>query len=246
MSTSESSRPLLGSGLVSIAQVQPDGMSTNVLLDHRMVDRIRAAVLGRDHGACRFCGFRAKRYQQVALLDGMARSIAGMATACIMCHDCFHLDRVARHRSGVLLFLPEMEQIELIDLARDLYVSRSTQGDAPSRARRALDHLMTRRDEAKKRIGSDEPAFLAERFEAAARESAEAVTELRRTIAGVRLMPLDRRIVSEDDLEFNQFPQILVYWRSKQGPYKDASKRRFSRITRYLSEVAEVGDDPHD
>ena len=245
MSTS-SSRPILAAGLVSVARVQPNGMSTKVLLDHRMVDRIRITVLGRDHGVCRFCGFRAKRYQQVALLDGMARSIAGMATACIMCHDCFHLDLVPRHRSGVLLFLPELEQIELIDLARDLYVARSTPGDAPSRARRALDHLMTRREEAKNRIGSDDPAVLAERFEAAARESAAAVADLRRKIDGVRLMPLDRRILSEDDLEFNQFPQILVYWRSKQGPYGDASTRRFSRITRYLSDVAGVGDDPHE
>jgi intracellular multiplication protein IcmJ len=35
----------------------------------------------------------------------------------------------------------------------------------------------------------------------------------------LRLFPLDRRIIREADLEFNQFPQILAYWRSKDGPF---------------------------
>ena len=38
-------------------------------------------------------------------------------------------------------------------------------------------------------------------------------------LKGLRLFPLDRRIIKEQDLEFNQFPQILAYWRSKDGPF---------------------------
>ncbi len=40
-------------------------------------------------------------------------------------------------------------------------------------------------------------------------------------LKGFRILPLDRRIIKEGDLEFNQFPQILAYWRSKDGPFGD-------------------------
>jgi hypothetical protein len=44
--------------------------------------------------------------------------------------------------------------------------------------------------------------------------------------ASLRIYPADRRIVREGDLEFNQFPQILAYWRSKDGPFGEIPPRR--------------------
>mgnify|MGYP000275845136 CR=1 FL=1 len=40
----------------------------------------------------------------------------------------------------------------------------------------------------------------------------------------------NRRIIKEGDLEFNQFPQILAYWRSKDGPFGDVPPRRWVNL----------------
>lgn len=120
-------------------------------------------------------------------------------------------------RSGVLLWLPEIEQRHLNNIARAIYIGRIAQGPIAEAARKMLDMLMARRDEAKVRISTNDPHVLA--------------TVLgdylnykqyhfgRKKLEGIRLFPLDRRIKNEAGLEFNQFPQILAYWRSKSGPF---------------------------
>lgn len=59
-------------------------------------------------------------------------------------------------------------------------------------------------------------AFI-QRLQSARQGSAD--PELKELLKSVRLMPLDRRLQSEAGLYFNQFPQILAYWRSKGGPF---------------------------
>ena len=74
-------------------------------------------------------------------------------------------------------------------------------------ARATLDSLMARRDEVRHRIGTDDPYVLATVMKdfLTSRYYADRGNRLE----GVRLMPLDRRLIREADLEFNQFPQIF-------------------------------------
>ena len=103
-----------------------------------------------------------------------------------------------------------------------------------ARARDLLSRILARRQKAKERLGSDDPAMLMERLR---EQKVSNTTDGRdtETLAanGLRLFPLDRLIRSIEDLEFNQFPQILAYWRSRNGPLaarKDAAGRALQEL----------------
>lgn len=178
-----------------------------------------SAVLERDHHRCQFCGFESKKYQEVVALNGDPgdRRSDNLATACIFCHQCFNIEKVPEMRSGVLIWLPELSQAALSHVCRAIFIARITSGPMADAARQGLDALMGRRDEAKARLGSDDPAIVGAVMQdfLEDRDYAARVKKLK----GMRLLPLDRRIVREGEMEFNQFPQILAFWRSKDGPF---------------------------
>ena len=182
----------------------------------------RDAVLRRDFHTCGFCGFRSEKYQEVIARQGADWDNDALVTACIFCAQCMTLERVTAMRSGVLLWLPEMPQSHLNRLAAVIYICRISQGSKAEKARKILDLLMARRDVVRSQIGFDDPFQLAKQMQSCS--TPETFYTLRNRINGVRLFPLDRRIIKEADLEFNQFPQILAYWRSKNGPFRRDAK----------------------
>jgi intracellular multiplication protein IcmJ len=93
---------------------------------------------------------------------------------------------------------------------------------------------MSPRKTAKMLFRSDDPAdlasFLHKKKEGKVAESSATLIK-----QGLRIMPLNRRIISEADLEFNQFPQILAFWRSKHGPlYGDRAATMFKEFFKTL------------
>lgn len=176
-------------------------------------------VFERDQFTCRCCGFVSKKYQEVLFIDGNPNNTGegNLATVCIFCHQCFNLDQVGSMKSGVLLWLPEVEQTDLHHMARAIYVARISQGPIAEAARKALDALMKRREPVRKRIGTDDAYTLATVLKDYLSDHHYNIRGQK--LEGIRLFPLDRRIIKEADLEFNQFPQILAYWRSKDGPF---------------------------
>jgi len=197
-------RVALGAQISSVKAVNPD---------------IKQKVFDRDNFTCRCCGFESQKYQDVLFRNGNVRDTdpKNMVTTCIFCHQCFNLDRVGEMRSGVLIWLPEIEQYQLHHMLRAVYVARIAQGPIAEAARKTFDVLMQRRDEVKNRLGSDDPFILASVLRDYVSPAAYKVRN--KKLDGIRLLPLDRRIIKEADLEFNQFPQILAYWRSKAGPF---------------------------
>ena len=180
---------------------------------------IRAKVLARDDNTCQCCGFRSQKYQDVFFKNGVQTDhrLDNLATACVFCHQCFNLDSVNVMRSGVLIWLPEIDQASLHHLARAIYVARISQGPVANAARQALDILLARREDVRRRISTDDPYILANVLRDYLTDRHYGLRNSK--LDGVRLFPLDRRIIREADLEFNQFPQILAYWRSKEGPF---------------------------
>ncbi len=120
-------------------------------------------------------------------------------------------------RSAILIWLPEISQTGLHHIARAIYVARISQGPVAEAARRALDVLTRRREDARARLGTDDPFVLSSVLKDYISDGAYDARTAK--LEGLRLFPLDRRIIKEADLEFNQFPQILAYWRSKDGPF---------------------------
>ncbi|MFP4313784.1 MAG: type IV secretion protein DotN [Alphaproteobacteria bacterium] len=185
----------------------------------KLPNEIKQEIFKRDNHTCKCCGFTSQKYQEVHFLNNNKadQNPSNLATVCIFCHQCFNLGDVSAMRSGVLIWLPEITQTRLNHIARAIYVARISQGPMADAARKSLDILMARREEAKNRLGTDDPYILAEVLRDYLGEKHYHFRD--KKLEGVRLFPLDRRIIKEADLEFNQFPQILAYWRSKNGPF---------------------------
>jgi intracellular multiplication protein IcmJ len=180
---------------------------------------VRQKIFDRDDHVCQMCGFQSKKYQDIHFIDTdpTNQQMDNMVTACIFCHQCFDLDLVNQMRSGALIWLPEISQAELHHITRAMYVARISQGSMAETAKKALEIIMARREEAKTRLHTDDPRVLALVMKDFLLPKHYALRD--KKLEGVRLFPLDRRIIKEGDLEFNQFPQILAYWRSKAGPF---------------------------
>lgn len=180
---------------------------------------LKQKIFERDQHTCQCCGFKAQKYQEVHHINSNKNDDreSNLTTLCIFCHQCFHLENVNTMRSGVLIWLPEITQARLNHIARAIYVARISQGPMAEAARKTLDILMARREEVKNRLGTDDPYILASVLQDYLGDKHYHYRD--KKLGGVRLFPLDRRIIKEADLEFNQFPQILAYWRSKNGPF---------------------------
>jgi intracellular multiplication protein IcmJ len=180
---------------------------------------LRQKILERDGHSCRFCGFTSRKYQDVHALNGNLADVSAdnLVTSCIFCQQCFDLEKTSAMKSGVLIWLPEMSQGDLHHIARAIYVARISQGSMAEAAKSAYETLLSRREDAKARITTDDPSILATVMRDFLTPRHYAGRD--KKLDGIRLFPLDRRIIKEGDLEFNQFPQILAYWRSKDGPF---------------------------
>lgn len=203
-----------------------------------LTKELKQKIFERDNYICSCCGFQSKKYQEVLHSNGNItdNSEANLKTVCIFCHQCFQLDDVSTMRSGVLLWLPEIKQTDLHHIARAIYVARISQGPIADAARVALDALMKRRESIRARISTDDPFILASVMKDYLTDNH--YNTRAQKLEGVRLFPLDRRIIKEADLEFNQFPQILAYWRSKDGPFGGKAPQKWFDIFHQVNNAA--------
>ena len=172
---------------------------------------------------CCYCGFQAKQFQKAIPKDWAANDPRDteMVTACIFCEQCFALETVGPMASGTLIWLPEIPQATLHHIMRAVYASRAQMDVAPESIKNCADRtfevLFNRRGEAKRRIGTDDPMVLA----AALLENVNEETFRKREekFNGIRLMPLDKRMIpSNSGKDNDQFPRIIEYWVSDEGP----------------------------
>lgn len=187
----------------------------------------------RDDFTCQYCGFQSLEYQ--VCIGDVANGADGLTTCCIFCEQTLHLDKVVPMRSGVLIWLPELGQAELNSYLPEMYLNYQS-NDAASRsaARDLLDRLMKRREKAKAHFGDDDPKELVKQLKDAGSDRAS----LDRSLSdGLRLLSLDRRIRKTNDLEFNQFPQIMNAWRSETGPFAHGRARKFDQFQRNLIDI---------
>lgn len=191
---------------------------------------LKDSILERDDYTCQCCGFRSEKYQQIHFKDNNARNHAesNLITTCIFCQQCFDLEQVGNMSAGALIWLPEISQRQLNMIAKAIYVARISQGPIADVARKMLDMLLARKDEAERRLTTNDPYILSTILNDYM--PLAAYKKRHEKLEGIKLMPLDRRIIKETDLEFNQFPQILAYWRSKRGPFGIAQPQNWVSI----------------
>ncbi len=154
-------------------------------------------------------------------------------TACTFCEQVLFLERAGIMGSGVLIWLPEITQAELNHIVRAIYVARADEtGPLAAAANRALDALMARRTDAKKRLGSDDPLLLTSVLQEhlTDKERRNAIGKLE----GIRLLVLDKHIARARGSDVNVFPKIVAFWRSEHGPFAKLPpsewKKMFAKI----------------
>jgi intracellular multiplication protein IcmJ len=200
-------------------------------LDKKKVEK----TFRRDDFTCRFCGFRSQQFQRIVACEEAGNP--PFATACGFCGQCMMLDRTGLSGAGILIWLPEISQIQLHHVMRAVYVARAAKGDLAAAATRTADALMARRAEAKKRLGSDDPLLLATvMHEALTDEEYGAIAD---KIEGIRLFPLDKHLVHTVRRgDVNQFPQMVKFWCSSAGPYARLPADQWAKLFRTTTATA--------
>jgi len=186
----------------------------------RRVHAIRDDVLKRDNYRCYFCRFEAKRYQELHHLNDNHNnnSLKNVVTTCCFCHQCFHLGMAGVRSSGVLIWLPEMAQVDLNNVVRALFVANLNNGkhaDAANELYRAL--------EARRAIvdlefgqGASNPAALGQAFLEMDRE---VYAGRAARLGGLRLLPRQPA-----------FSLQVAYWRSDPNVFGAITDTRWDDV----------------
>jgi hypothetical protein len=117
---------------------------------------------------------------------------------------------------GILIYLPEITQTELNHLCRAIHLGK-TQSALRDRAQTVWDALVSRRAEAKKRLGMDDPVTLGMLFLENLTDAE--YTARHKKLAGIRYLPPARYMAAGKNGVVDQFPAILDYWQSSAGPF---------------------------
>jgi len=192
-------------------------------------ERKFGAILKRDRMTCAACGFQATRYQEVHHLndDHEDNSDGNLTAICSFCHLSFHVGRAGLMGEAELIWLPEMSQTTLNHLARAIFVALRDDDAMKLGADALFSALRARADDARRRLGTSDPADLGEALIALD----DADYELREgKLDGLRLLPLGRRIEDGKDL----FPEMVDFWVSKDGPFAELPPVKWDAVLKRL------------
>ncbi|MBV6632830.1 MAG: type IVB secretion system protein IcmJDotN [Alphaproteobacteria bacterium] len=183
---------------------------------------VKPKVFKRDQFKCKFCGFQSRKWQEVHHLDGdhSNHDPRNLATICSFCHMSFHIGRAGLAGEGELIWLPELSQTELNHLSRGCFVAMRTKGTTNEAGESIFSGLRIRAEEARRRLGTSDPADLGEALLAISEEAYEKRAEV---LDGVRLLPLGRKYVGERDV----FPKMVDFWVSRHGPFAKSRPKQW-------------------
>lgn len=196
---------------------------------------LKNRILERDDHTCQYCGFKSKKFQTVRRKDRNLPKdkISSWVTSCSFCDSCANLDQVGMQGSAILIWLPEIGQAALNHIIRAIYVAKTDDGDMADAARVALDSLMVRRYEARRRIGTDDPLILATVMLDSLTDSE--FDDVTRKIDGIRLLPLDKVMMRGRDGEVDRFPEMLEFWKKSGSVFGKYDLNKWLKDLKSLS-----------
>lgn len=193
--------------------------------------RHRKKALERDSYTCRFCGFRNNKYQEVHHFndDHADNRLENLVTTCPYCHMCQHIGLAGTNKEAILIYRPELTQVQIHHLVRTAQIAertydamRAEQADAVQNkkntglktaqeaaemAKAFMSAMKASAEGARSMLGTSEPADLAN---AMMLMPDEAYARRREALAGIRLLPLGVRIVNTE----NQMLGMVESWRT--------------------------------
>lgn len=114
-------------------------------------------ILKRDEYICRFCGFQAKKYQEVVNLDNNYHNnnLSNLVTACCFCAQCFFLEVVGKddYGGGVLVYISEITQSDLNGFCHVLFCAMNNASGYRIDAQNIYRGLKLRLQIVEKRLG---------------------------------------------------------------------------------------------
>jgi intracellular multiplication protein IcmJ len=138
--------------------VIPDGWR---LFSVRKIDPafkpFKKKVLQRDQYMCRYCGFQAKRYQDIVNFDLNYHNnkFSNLITACCFCSQCFFLEAVGKddYGGGVLVYMPEITQNDLNGFCHVLFCAMGNTNSYSTDAQEIYRNLKSRSRIVEKHLG---------------------------------------------------------------------------------------------
>jgi intracellular multiplication protein IcmJ len=176
---------------------------------------VRDQVLARDDYTCSFCGFRASKWQEVHHVDDdhSNNKLSNLKTACCLCHQCFHLGFAGVRRAGTIIWLPEIDQADLNNVVRAIFVAISTGRQQEQGARSLYEALESRAGLVEQALGqgASNPAAIGQAFLEMTDEQYASRNE---RLGGLRLLA-----------RMQAFGKQIAYWQSDRaafGAFSDA------------------------
>jgi Restriction endonuclease len=194
---------------------------------------VKPKVFKRDNYKCKFCGFQSRKWQEIHHIDSDHHNHdpRNLATICSFCHMTFHIGRAGLAGEAELIWFPELSQQQVNHLARTCFVAMRTKGTTNEAGESVFSGLRIRAEEARRRLGTSDPADLGEALLAIDEAHYSKRGEI---LDGVRLLPLGRKYVGERDI----FPKMVDFWVSRHGPFAKSRPKQWraaaSKIMRRL------------
>ncbi len=193
--------------------------------------RLRSRVLQLHDFTCQFCGFKAKKWQEVHHLDDNHNnnSIENLVTACSFCHQCHHIGLAGMTNSARLAWIPELSLVEINHMIRSKLIlnhwltkiGQSGQIVEMNRLKAIITAVDTavnaRCNLIKNEFGSDNPTILGE----AIIECADVFDNRESRLSGIRLVPTGTLFRGGDGGAMeDKIPTMVESWLEEQGTYK--------------------------
>ena len=131
--------------------------------------RVRKQILARDNHTCQYCGFKAKKFQEVHHLDDNHLNSASdnLLTCCVLCHMTNHIGFIGAQKKASIIYVPDAKitHAEFNNLQRTLWCSAHGSNKTISRqANEYLDRLLKLTVNAQELLGTDDPCILGDIF----------------------------------------------------------------------------------
>lgn len=209
---------------------------------------VREKALQNDKQTCRFCGFKALKWQEVHHLnDNHADNrLENLVTACGFCHMVQHIGLAGKNKEAVLAWIPEYTQEEVHDLVRSILVvcrwgetvgsgARNTRQDVlratnemVQGARNIEAKLRARTAQAERLFVTSDPLELGIILEQISKENPAMYERRSEYLNGLRLLPLGRRMQDGKD----KMPEIIDSWMATGGPFSGMLPRTWESLLR--------------
>lgn len=129
----------------------------------------KKSVLERDDFTCRYCGFKAKKFQEIHHIDNNHQNNddSNLITTCCLCHMVNHVGFAGMRQTAKLIYIDpkyNISQAHLNQLVRALWVAKSVTGnpDLNAHASSVLARIHKYIILAHMKINTPDPAILAD------------------------------------------------------------------------------------